>query len=124
MLSTGPICGLCGAASRTAWYILPWAMSTWRGGGLPTARARLCGGGHPPPRGGGGEGVPPRAPQRLHDAAVVLDLLLVPAALLRLDAAPLDREAVGVVAQLFGDREVLLEPVVVVAGPAGGGGGF
>src|SRR3990172_3928507 len=80
MLSTGPICGLCGAASRTARYIFPWAIRTWRAA--------------PPP---------------------------LPAPLLRLDGAPLDREAVGVVAQLLRQREVLLEPAVVVAGQAGDG---
>ena len=67
----------------------------------------------------GDEGRQAVAVQGLHDPPVVVHLRHVPPALLRLDAAPLDGEAVGVVAQLLGQGEVLLEAVVVVAGDAG-----
>ena len=55
------------------------------------------------------------AQQRIDDRDVVIQRGLVPLALSRLDAAPLDREAVGVVAQRLGEVEVALVEFVMTA---------
>ena len=52
--------------------------------------------------------------------AVVLDLVFVKLPFLRLDARPLDREAVGVQPRVGQKHDVLLIAVVVIAGNAAG----
>ena len=52
-------------------------------------------------------------------APVVVELRVREEALLRLDARPLDREAVGVEAEARHERDVVLVAVVVIAGVAG-----
>ena len=58
----------------------------------------------------------PRLAQLPHEVAVAGPRLLVPGALLRLEAAPLDREAVGVGADRLHERHVLRHAVPVVGG--------
>ena len=53
------------------------------------------------------------------DILIVCDFLLVEPILFRLDARPLDREAVHGVVQAFGDIEVFLEAMIMIDSDAG-----
>ena len=70
------------------------------------------------------DGLDPALEQRIDDGAVVLERLVGEPPVLRLEAAPFEREAMGVVVERARQIEVLAEAVVVIAGVPGGPANF